>query len=80
LAKFKAKLFKYVHVESSFFIHLFFMEHPGNRTTQTFEFSQPKMGSPFYLIFYTTDTAQAAQLANKTFMFVDSMVKISAII
>jgi thiamine biosynthesis lipoprotein len=34
------------------------------------------MGSPFYLIFYTTDTVQAAQIANKTFLFVDSMVNI----
>ncbi len=34
------------------------------------------MGSPFYLIFYTTDTAQAAKIANNTFLFVDSMVNI----
>lgn len=38
-----------------------------------FHFTQPKMGSPFNLIFYATDTANAAQLAKAAFLLVDSL-------
>ncbi len=39
---------------------------------QRFTFSQSKMGSPFNLIFYTTDSARADQLARQCFQLVDS--------
>jgi thiamine biosynthesis lipoprotein len=41
-----------------------------------FHFSQPKMGSPFNLIFYHSDSLQAVQLANECFSMVDSLNEI----
>jgi len=38
-----------------------------------FEFSQNKMGSPFNLIFYCTDSAQAKKIAGECFSIVDSL-------
>jgi FAD:protein FMN transferase len=38
-----------------------------------FEFSQNKMGSPFHLIFYHTDSAEATFLAKECFSIVDSL-------
>lgn len=38
-----------------------------------FEFSQMKMGSPFNLIFYHTDSSQANQFAAESFRIVDSL-------
>jgi len=59
------------------FVSIFFLwSIQATAQLKRFEFSQSKMGSPFYLIFYTTDTAQAAQQATKTFLFVDSMFNI----
>jgi FAD:protein FMN transferase len=40
---------------------------------QRFQFTQPKMGSPFNLVFYVTDSTNAAQLADKAFALVDSL-------
>lgn len=37
-----------------------------------FEFSQIKMGSPFNIIFYHTDSAQAGIIANECFALIDS--------
>jgi thiamine biosynthesis lipoprotein len=41
-----------------------------------FHFSQPKMGSPFNLIFYHSDSMQAIQLADECFSIVDSLNEI----
>jgi thiamine biosynthesis lipoprotein len=41
-----------------------------------FSFSQPKMGSPFSIIFYTDDSLQASLLAKQSFALVDSFVLI----
>ncbi len=41
--------------------------------TKRFSFTQPKMGSPFNLVFYTTDSANAALLAKQAFQLVDSL-------
>lgn len=38
-----------------------------------FQFSENKMGSPFSLIFYHTDSAQAASIAKECFALVDSL-------
>ena len=38
-----------------------------------FEFSENKMGSPFNIIFYHTDSAEAASLAKECFLIVDSL-------
>jgi thiamine biosynthesis lipoprotein len=38
-----------------------------------FEFSQNKMGSPFNLIFYHTDSAEAKRIAGECFLIVDSL-------
>ena len=39
-----------------------------------FSFTQPKMGSPFTIVFYSHDSAQAALLAGQCFNLVDSFV------
>jgi FAD:protein FMN transferase len=38
-----------------------------------FQFSENKMGSSFYLIFYHTDSAEAVSLAKECFLIVDSL-------
>lgn len=43
---------------------------------QRFQFIQPKMGSPFNLIFYASDSATATALANESFLLVDSLNRI----
>jgi thiamine biosynthesis lipoprotein len=43
---------------------------------QRFQFTQPKMGSPFNVIFYTSDSAKAATLAQQAFALVDSLNRI----
>jgi thiamine biosynthesis lipoprotein len=57
------------------FIFLFL---PGLLSAQLkrFHFSQAKMGSPFNLIFYHSDSLQAVQLANKCFSIIDSLNEI----
>jgi len=40
---------------------------------QRFHFTQPKMGSPFHLIFYTTDSVTANQKATAAFALIDSL-------
>jgi len=41
--------------------------------SKRFEFSQNKMGSPFHLIFYHTDSTEASSLAKECFSIVDSL-------
>ena len=43
---------------------------------QRYSFVQPKMGSPFHLIFYTTDSIIAQQKATAAYALVDSLNKI----
>lgn len=45
----------------------------GSAQEKRFQFTQPKMGSPFNLVFYAGDSAQAATLAAKAFALVDSL-------
>ncbi|HEU4901883.1 MAG TPA: FAD:protein FMN transferase, partial [Flavisolibacter sp.] len=40
---------------------------------QRYQFTQPKMGSPFRLVFYAADSTQAARLAADAFSLVDSL-------
>lgn len=51
---------------------MLFSCHSAN-AQQRFQFSQPKMGSPFNLIFYATDSLKAIQLAKASFALVDSL-------
>ena len=39
-----------------------------------FVFTEPKMGSPFQIIFYSTDSVKANTIANQAFALVDSLV------
>jgi thiamine biosynthesis lipoprotein len=56
----------------SFF--LFFVFLPAFAfTQQRFQFSAPKMGSPFHLIFYADDSVKAATLAKASFHLIDSL-------
>jgi FAD:protein FMN transferase len=41
--------------------------------SQRFQYMQPKMGSPFHIIFYAEDTATATGLAQRSFQLVDSL-------
>ncbi|MGV3658210.1 MAG: FAD:protein FMN transferase [Chitinophagaceae bacterium] len=43
---------------------------------QRYQFTQPKMGSPFHLIFYTTDSVTAQQKATAAFALIDSLNRI----
>lgn len=45
----------------------------GAAQGQRFQFTQPKMGSPFNLVFYASDSTKAAQLADKAFALIDSL-------
>ncbi|MEP6595178.1 MAG: FAD:protein FMN transferase, partial [Ginsengibacter sp.] len=47
---------------------------PGHAQLKRFTFSQPKMGSPFTIIFYSTDSVQANITAEQCFQLVDSLV------
>jgi FAD:protein FMN transferase len=55
-----------------FFLALFFYSCHAF-AQQRFQFSQPKMGSPFNLIFYAGDSVEAVRLANASFRLVDSL-------
>jgi thiamine biosynthesis lipoprotein len=54
-----------------FFVLLFPFTLSGQ--LKRFEFSQNKMGSPFNLIFYHTDSTEAGSLAKECFSIVDSL-------
>lgn len=41
--------------------------------TRKYSFSQPKMGSPFIILLYASDSAKAAQVASKAYQLVDSL-------
>jgi len=55
---------------------VFFICFAINARTQQkrFSFSEPKMGSPFSIIFYSNDSVQASLLARQCFNLVDSFV------
>ncbi len=40
---------------------------------ERYSFSQPKMGSPFTIIFYAADSAQASDIAKQCFLLVDTL-------
>ena len=46
----------------------------GYTQPKRFTFSQPKMGSPFNIIFYSGDSLQANTIATQCFQLVDSFV------
>jgi FAD:protein FMN transferase len=62
------------------FRHIFFsalfllITLPGHTQPKRFAFSQPKMGSPFNIIFYSNDSIQATTIAKQCFQLVDSFV------
>jgi FAD:protein FMN transferase len=43
---------------------------------ERFEFTQPKMGAPFTIIFYASDSVKAGRIARQSFQLVDSLVNI----
>jgi FAD:protein FMN transferase len=45
-----------------------------NAQQKRFSFTEPKMGSPFTIVLYSNDSAQATLLAKKSFNLVDSFV------
>ena len=46
----------------------------GSAQQKRFSFSEPKMGSPFSIVFYANDNTQASHLAKQCFKLVDSFV------
>ena len=54
-------------------IFLLFFPFALSAQQKRFEFSQNKMGSPFNLIFYHTDSMEATRIANECFTIVDSL-------
>jgi thiamine biosynthesis lipoprotein len=54
---------------------IFLLSFPFTLSAQLkrFEFSENKMGSAFNIIFYHADSAEAALLAKKCFLIVDSL-------
>jgi len=64
------------------FRHLFFsviflpITLVGHTQPKRFTFSQPKMGAPFNIIFYFTDSLQANTIATQCYQLVDSLVMI----
>lgn len=58
------------------FILLCAFSFSGVAQQRRFQFTQLKMGSPFNLIFYATDSAKAATLAAQAFALVDSLNQI----
>jgi FAD:protein FMN transferase len=57
-----------------FFIFFLSITLPGYTQLKRFTFSQPKMGSPFNIIFYSTDSLHASSIAMACFQLVDSFV------
>ena len=55
-----------------FFI-FFLLSFSGSAQQKRFQFSQNKMGSPFSIIFYHTDSTEALQLANDCYLKIDSL-------
>lgn len=56
-----------------FFVACFFVHGMACAQLKRYAYSQPKMGSPFTLIFYTDDSLHAAALAQQSFGLVDSL-------
>ena len=57
-----------------FFVFFLLITLAGNTQLKRFTFSQPKMGSPFNIIFYSGDSLQANKTAMQCFQMVDSFV------
>lgn len=62
--------FKYTFLLCAF---LLFLTSSATAQLQRFHFSQPKMGSPLNIIFYTTDSLEANKLASGCFVLADSL-------
>ena len=58
------------------FFAVFFLSAARNGTSQLkrFSFDEPKMGSPFNIVLYNSDSMQAVNLAKQCFNLVDSFV------
>jgi FAD:protein FMN transferase len=56
-----------------FFLLALFTGFQSFAQLQRFRFSQPKLGSPFTIIFYATDSVQAKEQAAKCYQLVDSL-------
>ena len=71
--------FIYKNVSKPFSLRIFFLIlfvlslNSAAAQLQRFQFVQPKMGSPFHLIFYTTDSITAQQKATAAFALIDSL-------
>ena len=59
-----------------FLILFLFLSGSAQPQLQSYSFVQPKMGSPFHLIFYTTDSIRAKQNATAAFALIDSLNRI----
>jgi len=59
-----------------FFVFFLLITLPGRTQLTRFTFSQPKMGSPFTIIFYSADSVRAKTAAEQCFQLVDSLVNI----
>ncbi|MBB1283756.1 FAD:protein FMN transferase [Flavisolibacter sp. BT320] len=57
-------------------IYLFLFSYTCSLAQTRFQYTATKMGSPFTLVFYTTDSARAESLAIQSFALVDSLNKI----
>jgi len=57
-------------------LFLFIVAVAASGQERRFSFTQPKMGSPFTITFYHSDTLQASHFANDCFLLVDSLVAI----
>lgn len=60
-------------IKSRWFFLLIFIPLFSKAQLQRFQFTEPKMGSPFRLIFYAADSVRAAELAHASFALVDSL-------
>jgi thiamine biosynthesis lipoprotein len=73
VTKFTDKVFTSVPPTRCFLVLCFLMNGGVAAQPVRFQFTEPKMGSPFHLIFYTADSAHAQLLARETFNLVDSL-------
>ena len=71
-------MIKYLKLKGSIILlcSLITLWQQANAQEKRFSFSQPKMGSPFNIIFYATDSANANLIAKECFQLVDSFVSI----
>ncbi len=60
----------------SYFFFLFLLGSFYSSAQTKYSFEQPKMGSPFTITIYTSDSAKAASIAAQGFLLVDSLTAI----